>query len=293
MRLAIDDICCIWNSDNHEAFATAQRHRAFVKVVCCIPWKGKHSDVLLCGRLRNVSGREATLAVLQAEVLPRRCKIYQYGCDFFFYLDRRDPENGLERLGYKGEGRVLGVTRNVGGEVSQVRLLLASKCVVRRMRRDIRIEWNEHYCRMSGVLHVTRAPEFGCDLKNLLQEHRGTAVDGTPIVNISAGGARLWVPDEPEIKCISGEPDILLYMIAKSDSSDNLPYVLLGKKLGYLRETQANSLAVRVNFVYELDCEKSSNRLTWNKIAGNGSSRLRTYLRQYEGEAREEDWLDI
>ena len=66
MRLAIDDICCIWNSDNHEAFATAQRHRAFVKVVCCIPWKGKPSDVLLQGRLRNVSGREATLAVLQA-----------------------------------------------------------------------------------------------------------------------------------------------------------------------------------------------------------------------------------
>ena len=143
------------------------------------------------------------------------------------------------------------------------------------------------------MLHVPRAPESGCDLKNLLQGHRGTAVDGTPIVNISASGACLWVPDEPEIRCISGEPDILLYMIAKSDSSDNLPYVLLGKKLGYLRETQANSLAVRVNFVYELDCEKSSSRLIWNKIAGNGSSRLRTYLRQYEGEAREEDWLDI
>lgn len=78
-----------------------------------------------------------------------------------------------------------------------------------------------------------------------------------------------------------------------SGSSDNLPYVFLGKKLGYMRETQANSLAVRVNFVYELDCEKSSSRLIWNKIAGNGSSRLRTYLRQYEGEAREDDWLDI
>ena len=293
MRLAIDDICSIWSSDNHEAFATAQRHRASVKVVCCIPWKGKPSDVLLCGRLRNVAGREATLAVQQAEVLPRRCKMYPYGWDFFFYLDRRDPENGLERMGYKGEGRVLGVTRNAGGEVSQVHLLLASKCVVRRMRRDKRIEWNEHYCRMSGVLHVPQTPEYGCDLKNMLHEHRCAVVGGTPIVNISASGACLWIPDEPEVKCISGEPDILLYMVAVSDSPTNLPYVFLGKKLGYMRETQGNFLAVRVNFVYELDCEKSSSRLIWNKIAGNGSSRLRTYLRQYEGEAREEDWLDI
>ena len=249
--------------------------------------------MLLQGRLRNVSGREATLAVLQAEVLPRRCKIYPYGCDFFFYLDRKGPENGLERLGYKGEGRVLDVIRNAGGEVSHVHLLLASKCVVRRMRRDKRIAWNERYCRISGVLHVPRTPESGCDLKNLLHGHRCTAVAGTPIVNISASGACLWVPDEPEIKCISGDPDILLYMISMSGSSDNLPYVFLGKKLGYMRETQANSLAVRVNFVYELDCEKSSSRLIWNKIAGNGSSRLRTYLRQYEGEAREDDWLDI
>ena len=73
MRLAIDDICCIWNADNHEAFATAQRHRAFVKVVCCIPWKGAPKDVLLYGRLRNVSGREATLVVLQALSLIHIC----------------------------------------------------------------------------------------------------------------------------------------------------------------------------------------------------------------------------
>lgn len=293
MRLAIDDICCIWNADNHEAFATAQRHRAFVKVVCCIPWKGAPKDVLLYGRLRNVSGREATLVVLQAEVLSRSCKIYQYVCDFFFCLDKRDPQNGLERLGYRGEGRVLGVTKNGQGEVSQVHLLLGSKCFVRRMRRDKRIEWSEHYCRVSGALRVSRTPEYGCDLKNLLQTHRGTGAAGTPIVNISASGACLWVPDEPEIKSISGEPDILLYMIAAADAPNELPYIFLGKKLGYLREMQPNALAVRVNFVYELDCENPSNRLTWNKISGSGSSRLRTYLRRYEGEAKDDEWLYI
>lgn len=290
MRLAIEDACCIWNADNREAFTTAQRRRASVRVVCCIPWKGTHRDVILCGRLRNVCGREATLVVLQAEVLTRSCKIHQYVCDFFFSLDRRDPEKGLERLGYKGEGRVLGVTRNAQGEVSHVRLLLASKCVVRRIRRDTRIEWREHYCQMAGALRVSRTPEYGCDLKTLLHKHRCTTVAATPIVNISASGACLWIPDEPEIKSISGEPDILLYMIAISDSNDDYPYVFLGKKLGYLRETRANSRAVRVNFVYELDGEKSSSRLTWNNIAGNGSSRLRSYLRQYEAEAGEEDW---
>ncbi len=262
-------------------------------MLCCIPWKGKLRDVYLYGRLRNVSGREVTLVVVQAEELSRRCKIHQYVCEFFFCLDRKDPKNGFERLGYKGEGRVLGVSKNSRGEVSQLHLLLASKCVVRRMRRDKRIDWDEGYCRMSGALRVPRTPEYGCDLKNLLQEHRCAAVSGTPIVNISASGACLWIPDEPEIKSISGEPDILLYMIAASDSFNDLPYVFLGQKLGYMRETQANSLAVRVSFVYELDCENSSSRLNWNNIAASGSSRLRTYLRQYEVEEPEEDWQYI
>lgn len=293
MKQTSNDICCIWNSDDREAFAAAQRHKAFVKVACCIPWKGRPRDVVFYGRLRNVAGREATLVVQEAEVLSRGCKIHQYACEFFFCLARKNQSNGLERLGYRGSGRVLGVKKNARGEISHVSLRLASRCFVRRMRRDKRIDWTNQYCHASGALRVTYTPEFRCDLTSLLHRHSHEADVETRIVNISASGACAWMPEEPDLKCLSGEPDILCYMVPAASSSMDQPYVFLGKKMGFFRSELPNILAVRMHFVYELDWEKDPHRLSWIEISDCGSSRLREHLGQYDRDASNDTWFGI
>lgn len=114
MSMPSDDTSCIWNAHNHEAFAAAQRQKTLVKVACCLSWKGRPKDMVLYGRLRSVTGREAVFVVLDREVLPRRCRMQVNTCEFFFCLDTRKGAAVVERLGYRGAGRIMGVKKTPG-----------------------------------------------------------------------------------------------------------------------------------------------------------------------------------
>lgn len=71
--------------------------------------------MVLYGRLRSVTGREAVFVVLDREVLPRRCRMQVNTCEFFFCLDTRKGAAVVERLGYRGAGRIMGVKKKRPG----------------------------------------------------------------------------------------------------------------------------------------------------------------------------------
>lgn len=288
-----DDTSCIWNAHNHEAFAAAQRQKTLVKVACCLSWKGRPKDMILYGRLRSVTGREAVFVVLDREVLPRRCRMQVNTCEFFFCLDTRKGAAVVERLGYRGAGRIMGVKKNAREEISQVHLRLCNRCFVRRMRRDKRIMWRSRYCRASGVMRLVHLPQLVCDLKTLLHRHNHMPIADTQILNLSARGACALMRLEPELKSFSGKPDLLLYMIPDSPPPADVPYIFLGKKVGFLPAAHTEHLAVRMHFAYELDWSNPEQRLRWRDISPCGSSRLREHLNHYQDSAENEQWFDI
>lgn len=287
-----DDTCCIWNAHNHEAFAAAQRQRTTVKVTCCLAGKGRPTDMILYGCLCSVTGREAVLVVQDREILPRRSRMQANTCEFFFCLDTKKEGVVVERLGYRGAGRVMGVKKNAREEISQIYLRLCNRCFVRPMRRDKRVMWRSQYCRASGVLRLLHMPQLACDLKTLLHRHNHRAAD-TQILNISARGACALMPLEADLKKFSDKPDLLFYMVPNSRSRADTPYIFLGKKVGFLPAAHTEHLAVRMHFVYELDWDGSERLLRWSDISPCGSARLREHLDHYDDNTANEQWFAI
>lgn len=290
--MSADDTCCIWNAQDHEAFAAAQRQRTIVKVTCCLAGKARPADMILYGFLCSVTGREAVLVVQDREMLPRRSRMQANTCEFFFCLDTRKEGVVVERLGYRGAGRVMAVKKNAREEISQIHLRLCNRCFVRRMRRDKRVMWRSRYCRTSGVLRLLHMPQLACDLKTLLHRNSHRAAD-TQILNISARGACALMPPEAELKKFSDKPDLLFYMVPDSPAHADSPYIFLGKKVGFLPAAHTEHLAVRMHFVYELDWSGSERLLRWSDISPCGSVRLREHLDHYDDSAENEQWFDI
>ncbi|WP_308585158.1 hypothetical protein [uncultured Desulfovibrio sp.] len=263
-------------SKNSNIFYTAQDVKTIVKVTCSIKLHGAIRDVLCHGYLSETIGREAKLKVVDQTIIERPCKIYPNEFEYFFCLNKNYPQR--MRLGYMGCGKILGVKKNADHSIQALLLRFAAQNVVRRMRRDRRIDWYPEYSKASGVMRIDQIPATRHDLRELIQNHYHLAALRSQIINISAAGACALLPDAPELKSLSADHGLMLYIISDGINLADATYVFLCKKIGITSSDAVDTLKLRMQFTHELNLRNSNSSLSWSEIANTGSSRLNRFI---------------
>jgi len=264
------------HAGNSNIFYTAQDTNSIIKVTCCIKLNGVLRDVTCHGYLSEAIGREAKLRVVEQTVIARPCKLYANEFEYFFCLDKNFPQR--VRHGYMGIGKVLGVKRDLSHNIQALLLRFPAQGVVRRMRRDRRIDWNPEYSKTSGVMCIDHIPETKHDLKELVQNHYHLAALRSQIINLSAAGACVLLPDSSELKSLSADPGLMLYIIADEFSLLDATYVFLCKKVGVTSSDVVDTLKLRMQFTHELNLRNSDTSLNWVEISNSGSARLNSFI---------------
>lgn len=259
-------------SRNSNVFYTAQDVKTIVKVTCSIKLNGGIRNVLCHGHLSETIGREAKLRIVDQTIIERACKIYPDEFEYFFCLNRDYPQR--MRLGYMGVGKILGVKKNADHSIQALLLRFAAQNVVRRMRRYRRIDWYPEYSKASGVMRIDQIPATKHDLRELIQNHYHLAALRSQIVNVSAAGACAILPDAPELKSLSDDHGLLLYIISDGINLADATYIFLCKKIGITSSDVANTLKLRMQFTHELNLGNSNSSLSWVDITNTGSARL-------------------
>lgn len=291
MSSSTESFCYIPQSNNYEIFNAAHNAKSLVKITCCVPYQGKLKDITCYGHIKGVVGREAHMDIVEREVLNRPCKIYANEFEYFFCLDKTYPQR--MRLGYLGTGKILNINKDADSNIAAMDLRFAAKSVERRMRRDRRIDWQSGYSKVAGVIRLDTIPETKLDLKNLIQQHYRHSGGSTQIINISAAGACALLPDEAELKSLSTDTHLLLYIISDRFDMMNAAYVFLGKKIGVTSSDVGNMLKLRMQFTHELDLATNMYHLDWVDIVQTGSDRLGSFIEEYcAGENGECDYIN-
>lgn len=266
-------------SNNYEIYTAARNAKSLIKVTGCMLHQGKLKDIMCYGHIKSVEGREAFVTIVEQEVLSRPCKIYLNEFEYFFCLDKNFPQR--MRLGYLGTGKILDVKKDRESNISAMHLRFAAKSVERRMRRDRRIEWQQEYSRVSGIIRLDAVPEDKLDLKNLIHQHYNSSAGKTQIVNISAAGACVLLPEEAELKSLSADTHLMLYILSDRSDMMNDAYIFLGKKIGVTSSSVSNMLKLRMQFTHELELHSTQFNLNWTEISNTGSLRLASFIDQY------------
>ena len=265
-------------SNIYEIYTAAYNAQTLVKITGCIQHDDKLTDITCYGRIKSIDGREALVVITEQEVLSRPGKIYPNEFEYFFCLDKDDPQR--MRLGYLGTGKILNVITDAQGCITALQLRFSAKGVERRMRRDRRIDWQPEYAKAAGVFRLDAIPHDKTELKDLIKQHYRLFADSTQIVNISAAGACALLPDEAELKSLSAE-HLMLYIISDKLDIFSAAYIFLCKKIGVTSSSVSNMLKLRMHFTHELDLNNSSLNLTWIEISNSGSQRLGRFIDEY------------
>lgn len=273
----------LWSSSSFEAFREAQRREVPFHVTCSLRRSGKTVDMALRGKLLSVSGSEALFEAQEWKILPGRSKGEESECEFSFSLEQSAPSGISELLGFLGRGRVLGMEKNIQGEPQLLSLRLARWCSVRRLRRDKRVTPEEWKIRLAGVTVVSPPPGTRKELSDILGAYYQTQWQSLiSMVNISAGGVCLCLPDELAAQTFTGNAFYLFFLVPDHAAPGEKPHIFLARKLGQCREVCKQGSAVRLRFLQELDWEASPAALKWIDIEYTGSTRLRMCIEQQE-----------
>ena len=159
-----------------------------------------------------------------------------------------------------------------------VRLVSHDGQPINSMRRDRRIDWYPEYSKASGVMRIDQIPATRHDLRELIQNHYHLAALRSQIINISAAGACALLPDAPELKSLSADHGLMLYIISDGINLADATYVFLCKKIGITSSDAVDTLKLRMQFTHELNLRNSNSSLSWSEIANTGSSRLNRFI---------------
>ena len=285
MHVTSDASFCLWNSGSYEAITEAQKRKATVHLQCWLPVGGELAGTHLEGVLSKVDGREALFAVCSVTACPARNRAVKDSCEFYFCLERSLPSGERTRLGIQGSALVLEIHETPDGGVQSVLLRFPRNCSVRQLRGDKRIPWRDEYSRIAGVAPTPERLSYKEDLRAFLAVHCRNRLDSTRLINISAGGACVCLPEELASSSLSFDTSYLFFLVPSLMPVSAPPFVFLARKMGLGRDVCDAGAAVRLRFQEELDWSGRQAQLKWQNIDRAGSSRLRLCLALYGSSA--------
>ena len=200
--------------------------------------------------------------------------------NFVTSLNREDGSSLV--LLFRGTGKLLNTVCGARDTPTHFTLMLDDNLAVRRDRRHKRHDWKEGMYANAGLGNVAALPQTLNELRQPLESTLLGTHFRPEIVNISLGGICLIVPrdyaEQPDLV-----PDGFLFVCTTAKPGERKrPTVLLCRRVGERPDlAEDNRVALRLQFVKELDWSKSTDNLVWKDVSRTGSGAINEFFRQF------------
>ncbi|MCR5563560.1 MAG: hypothetical protein K6F46_09395 [Desulfovibrio sp.] len=280
------DAFCLWKPRVLDILERLQKGRILVNLLLSRGVDGESDCEHLKGRILKVSGNVAVFSVEQRETTtPVNPAVRARGSivgEMSFTL----TEGGDEGMLHTTEADILQAVFSKDKAPSALSLRVSGRIQIRRMRRDVRLDWPEGVAALTGVDIIDKIPQTSPELRVALSQCLQNRDTSPEIVNISAGGVCLLVEKKIAATTLSATDYILFVFALKAkQKSVESPNFLLCKKVGLRRDiVKAEKTAVRLRYLYEFNSATSSEGWQWRNIEQTGSDALRhiiSYLAEF------------
>lgn len=280
-----DDIMSsLWNAKKQDPLVEAQNSGSTITLTCCLSRKGEAVEMRIEGLLRNVQGREAQVFVQRVTTLSGKNKDPDDHFEFSFQIAASHGENQGTRMGARGIGLILKTEDNKDGTLRTLDLRFPHNYTVRPLRKNKRYVWNNEHTRLLSVLLIDKPPSTREELATLLRTQQKDSLLASQLIDISAGGACICLPEEVARPSFSTGALYIVFFIPSLATKSDFPFVFLAKRLGLGREQCLHGTAVRLCFTDELNWTYHHQLLKWTPIELDGSTRLRDCLLLYNND---------
>lgn len=268
----------LWRSQNLDVLEKVMQEKSPVTISLPAGFDGASSPVKLEGQIDGLSGSVSRLCITRAAPAihgPVRVGEKAKTCEVSFSCMQQAEAGYMEPLGYTGSGEILEAQNGPNNELQYLTVRVSHRFTTRRVRRHVRLDWQDQKQVMVGLQVVNPVPENRQELRNLLEVTLRDAASRPTLVNISAGGVCLCVDKEMVTRPLAGHEYYLFMFSYLLEQQKRPPEILLGKKVGLRRNVcDEGKMGLRLKFVRELNWQNSQVSLAWRDIADEGSAYL-------------------
>ena len=272
----------LWKSTSVNVLQQTLQQNALVTIILPGGYDGRSERVQLAGRFADIKDNVARFIcetrdgqAVDKKFAGKRSPGSLIS-EIFFNVMQPDGADGEEPVGYSSQGDILQIELDPDGGPREIMLRVYRRFNTRRLRRDPRLRWEEGMQALVGLDIVNEPPADRTSLRFLLEETFRGADNKAGLINISAGGACLCVERQMATRGLNAHELYLFLFSPEPPKKNQLPYIFLCKKSGMLKGIcQEERIALRLQFLQELDWALSQTTLQWNDIESTGSEAMR------------------
>ncbi|MBQ9407471.1 MAG: hypothetical protein IJU37_12140 [Desulfovibrio sp.] len=261
-------------------YAKAAQAGININLLCSLARPGGPLNFILDGLLSATENRNWLFCVQKCTSLAGNCHRASKEARFSFRL----PQEGI---GVSGQAKILSIEENDAGQIWRL-LLHLGQPVLRALRRHPRYTWKPEFTRLGTFIATNRPPARSEQLKALVREHVQQDPRPPLVLDLSAGGVRMCLPEDQARFLFSAEHLYIFFLVPSKARKGELPYAFLLKRRGSCAQTCPAGIAMRFVVLAEMDWT-STAPVHWVNIAHHGSERLQACLERYEEETYVQD----
>lgn len=192
-------------------------------------------------------------------------------------------ENGSPvLLMVRSNSRLLTVDYGTDGRPSHLVFRTEENFAARPARRHARIAWKPEMHVNLRLGAITTLPATMSELRHFFETTLAAMKQQPQIVNISIGGACLAVPRLMAQQSQESENSYLFVFSTPGRDARSKPRLILCRQLGIRSDlSDEETVALRLQFISELDWGRSTEKLEWKDVSQTGSATINEFFRMF------------
>ncbi len=198
-----------------------------------------------------------------------------------FMASSRDEDGVPVQLLVRHNSRLLTVDYGADGRPSHLVFRVEKNFEARPARRHPRLDWKPEMRVNLRLGAIAALPATLHELRCFFETSLSAVKQHPQLINISIGGACLTVP---RLLAQQGQEmgHGFLFVYSTAATAHSKPRVLHCRQLGTRSDlSDDNDVALRLQFMAELDWGKSTEKLVWNDVSQTGSSAINEFFRLF------------
>lgn len=239
-------------------------------------------ELELAGVLTNLDGNSVTFKAFEPDMgvyIPHTEPGVAILFEFSFVLNIVCMAGYPLPILHHGHGQIHGVHRDEEGLT--LTIWLSPHFTTRAIRRHERLDWQPYMKATIGLRIVSPLPKKRIFLRPIVDAILRDEENRPEIMNISAGGACLLVHRELASHSMA-ESSSFLMIFSPFAAHGTPPHIIQCRKSGIRPDSEIGPfVGLRLQFVREIDWEKSADDLVWRNILAYGSEAFGAMVEQF------------
>lgn len=267
----------VWRPDLHRIVRQAIAQKSAVIMESHMPLDECNSaDVRLTGRFLKMVGHQAQYIVDNYDLDIARNFPVAPECEYSLDVDMPLSDGNMARMAYAGKAFVLDTELGRNNLPEGLLLRMTRPSRVRHLRRHERLNCDDRFIMMPGLMLIDQPPANRRHLLNLLGHYYHQRARPKPaLVDISAGGVCLRTEDQRCQRFMGAEEYYLFFFFSGGLNDSRCPHVFIGKKVGILRGNDSRHTGLRIRFLKEMIWSDPGEELKWINVEADGSKTIR------------------